>query len=294
MGLFKKKKRTTTETITETIIEHKIIKLTYLQSLAIAGGIGDVKDVAGETEGFTEENVDVKELKRGRADRHLQTFRENVPSWLKFVPGAGGQLARGAEALGSVGKALFGKKVSQSVTASVDDKGWRVVKSWLQPEFDKIRYALGIRELTVAQFRYEKVSEVISKPWASPKDITKVSLIVDQFIPPQFPPSQDYIQFYIKPELPHSDWIRINPIDNRTVYDSTGKIVPRIINFNTERSATARLEDAFVTTEQEVRQMRFRAVLNRPDSIPGSDTPADGYTPILKSYRMLLHPRGGL
>ena len=45
MGLFKKKKRTTTETITETIIEHKIIKLTYLQSLAIAGGIGDVKDV---------------------------------------------------------------------------------------------------------------------------------------------------------------------------------------------------------------------------------------------------------
>ena len=294
MGFLKKRSRRSTETITQTIIEHKIIKLTYLQTLAIVSGLGDTTEIAGETEGFTEENIE-NTHKKGKASQVLQGLRnlqKKLP--LGTLQPLIGPISLIYEGLGSIGKSLFGKKVKQSIKTSVDDKGWRVVKTWLQPEFDKIRYALGIRELTIAQFRYEKVSEVISKPWGSPKDITKVSLIVDQFIPPQFPPGQDYLQFYVKPESPDADWIRINPIDNRTVYDSKGQIVPRIINFNTERSATARLEDAFITTEQEVRQMRFRAVLNRPDSISGSDTPADGYTPILKSYRMLLHPRGGL
>ena len=275
MGFLKKRSRRSTETITQTIIEHKIIKLTYLQTLAIVSGLGDTTEIAGETEGFTAEGIDT-----AAKTAHLASGK------------AGSDRSRRA---GGIGGDTVGKKKKQdSIKTSIDDKGWRVVKTWLQPEFDKIRYALGIRELTIAQFRYEKVSEVISKPWGSPKDITKVSLIVDQFIPPQFPPGQDYLQFYVKPESPDADWIRINPIDNRTVYDSKGKIVPRIINFNTERPATARLEDAFITTKQEVRQMRFRAVLNRPDSISGSDTPADGYTPILKSYRMLIHPRGGL
>ena len=261
MGWGRKKRRRTTQTFVKTIIEHKVIKLSYLQTLSIVGGLGDLKEVAGETEGFQEDKDPVELMPTTRIK--------------------GNWLGRG-------------KKVGIVSKSSIDDKGWRMVKTWLQPEFDKIRYALGIRELTIAQFRYETVSEVISQPWISPKDIVKVSLIVDSFIPPQFPPGKDYLQFYIKPELPNSDWIRINPIDHRTVYDDKGNIVPRIISFNTERPAQARLEDAYVTTDQEVKQMRFRAVLNRPKFIPGTDVPADGFTPILKSYRMLLHPRGGL
>jgi hypothetical protein len=282
LGFFKKKKRTVIEKFHTTVIQHKILKLTYLQTLAVVGGVGDLKTLAGETEGHDEKVIDFE----GKS-------RQGNTSGKYLLGAVGGPIGAILGGLG-LGRGLLGKKVRRSVTGTLEDKGWRVVKTWLQPEFDKIRYALGIRELTVAQFRYEKVSEVISKPWISPKDITKVTLIVDQFIPPQFPPGQGYIQFYIKPELPDAEWIRINPIGNRTVFDETGKIVPRIINFNTERPATARLEDAYITTDSEVKQMRFRAVLNRPDTIAGSDVEADGFSPVLKSYRMLLHPRGGL
>jgi hypothetical protein len=284
MGFFKKKRTTTVENFHTTVVRHKIIKLTYLQTLSVVGGLGDIKELAGETESSTEsvENQDVS------TDNTVDDLADALGVSGVFGTNVFGNIA------GAIGlKELFGKKVTRTVTATVEDQGWRVTKTWLQPEFDKIRYALGIRELNVAQFRYEKVSEVISQPWTSPKDITKVSLIADQFIPAQFPPGQDYIQYYVKPELPNQEWIRINPIGNRTVFDERGSIVPRIVNFNTERPATARLEDAYITTDSEVKQVRFRAVLNRPDTVSGGAN-ADGYTPVLKSYRMLLHPRGGL
>jgi len=284
MGFGKKKKTTTTVTENVTIIQHKIIKFTYLQTLSVVGGIGDIKELAGETEASSEENSP-DQLSDGNLDKLGR---------LGTIGGFLGGGSLGGALGGNAARSLFGKKTTVDSTISIEDSGWRVVKTWLQPEFDKIRYALGIRELTIAQFRYEKVSEVISTPWISPKDITKVTLIVDQFIPPQFPPGQDYIQYYVKPELPDSTWSRINPIGNRTVFDREGNLVPRILNFNTERPATARLEDAFITTKEEVKQVRFRAVLSRPDTIAGSDVEADGFTPILKSYRMLLHPRGGL
>jgi hypothetical protein len=247
--------------------------------LALTSGLGDVKELAGETEARKEETLEGF-TKRG-GDRSARQIG-------KILTVFGGGFG------GSVTKALFGKKTKTTISGTVQDKGWRVVKTWLQPEFDKIRYALGVRELLVAQFRYEKVSEVVSKPWASPKDISKVSLIVDSFIPPQFPPGQDYIQYYVRPELPDAEWVRINPLGHRTVFSEKGSIIPRIVNFNNERPVTARLEEAFVNTDGEVKQVRFRAVLNRPDNVEDTEIEADSYSPILKSYRMILTPRGGL
>jgi len=274
MGFGKKKKKTTVTTESKTVIQHKIIKLTYLQSLAVNGGIGELSDLAGQTEAS-------KEVFNSGTSKD----NDKKTRLLSYIPIIGLQFG-GA-------KSLFGKKIDINTKVTVDDSGWRVVKTWLQPEFDKIRYAIGIRELLVAQFRYEAVSEVVSTPWTSPKDISKVTLIVDEFIPPQFPIGGTFIEYYIKPELPDIEWIRINPVGSRTVFTQGGTIVPRIISFNTERPANARLESSYVETKDEVRQIRFRAVLKRPDSITG-DIPADSYSPILKSYRMLLTPRGGL
>lgn len=279
MGLFKKKKKTTEENFKETIVEHKIVKLTYLQTLAVTGGITNTNELAGETEAVDET------IKNGETSNKLPKFFDDPLTRLrkKFDPLLSGTL-----------NGLFGKKVSREVTQTVKDSGWKIVKSWLQPEFDKIRYAIGIRELTFAQFRYEKVSEIVSQPWSSPKDITKVTLIVDEFIPPQFDPGPAYIEYYIKPELENQEWVRINPIGARTVYNDKGTIVPRIINFNTEKPVNSRIEDAYITTKEQVKSIRFRAVLMRPDTVVDSDTSADSYTPILKSYRLALFPRGGL
>jgi hypothetical protein len=279
MGLFSKKKSTKEENFQETVVEHKIVKLSYLQTLAVTGGITNANELAGETEARNET------IKNGKSSNKLPFFADDPLTRLakKFDP-LGGAVLNG----------LFGKKVSREVTQTVKDSGWKVVKTWLQPEFDKIRYAIGIRELSFAQFRYEKVSEVVSKPWSSPKDISKVTLIVDEFIPPQFEPGPAYIEYYIKPEIENQDWIRINPIGARTIYNDKGNIVPRIINFNTEKPVNSRIEDAYINTKEQIKSIRFRAVLMRPDTVTESDTSADSYTPILKSYRLALFPRGGL
>lgn len=277
MGLFSKTK-TRVDRHKVKIIQHKIVKLSYIQTLAVTGGLVGLKDIAPETDKSTKTSVN--RLKRGG----LSKLGKMLAKDLSFFPG--GPL------IGGLAGALFGKKVTVTTKEKVTSSGWKMVKAWLQPEFDKIRYAIGLRELTVAQFRYEKVSEVVSKPWTTPKEISSVSLIVDEVIPEQFPPGPPYIKYFVRPELKNQDWLQINPLGGRTVYDDNGQVVPRIIHFNSEKPVTARLEDAYISTPEPVKQIRFRAVLTRPDSIDGED--ASGYTPILKSYRMLLTQRGGL
>ena len=49
MGLFSKKKKTKVETKTTTVVESKIVKLSYIETIALDGGLGDIKDLAGET-----------------------------------------------------------------------------------------------------------------------------------------------------------------------------------------------------------------------------------------------------
>lgn len=296
MGNPFKKKSTSVKTYNTTTIQHKIIKFSYLQTLAVTGGLGTINDLAGETEASS---VDTKNASTSK-DAAEEALKKAVSFGGFFTELFGeipvlGEISEFMDKItGGIVSALFGKSVSTEINTKVEDSGWRVTKSWLQPEFDKIRYAMGIRELSIAQFRYEKVSEVVSTSWSSPKEIAKVTLIVDDYIPNQFPSEKNWIEYYVKPEIKNAEWIRINPVGKRTVYDNSGNIVPRIVNFNSERPATARLEEKFISYKESIRSVRFRAILKRPESIESSSVSADSYTPILKSYRMLLFPRGGL
>jgi hypothetical protein len=285
MGLFKKRVSTKEEQINETAISHKIVKLSYLQTLAVTNNLASVNELAGETEGKETEISGPNALRET-----INLFNDPFG------------ISRGLEKIQkkldpltySITKGLFGKSISTEINGKLTDSGWHVVKSFLNPESDKIRYAIGIRELGIAQFTYEQVSELVSKVWISPKAITKVTLIVDEFIPPQFDPGPTYIDYYIKPELEGEEWRRINPLGGRTVFNPDGSIIPRIINFNNEKPINARLEDAYITTKQPVKAVRFRAVLRRPDSIVDSDIDASSFSPRLNSFRMLLFPSGGL
>lgn len=280
MGLFGSKTRTTINTYNSTSIRHKIVKFSYLQTLAVTGGLGSVTDLAGQTEASS---VDTKDSNTSK-DKRVEALSKAV-SFLSFDI---------AGTLGNLVSSLFGRKETKDINTKVEDSGWRVINSWLEPEFDKIRYAMGIRELTVARFRYEVVSEVVSIPWASPKEISKVSLIADEFIPEVFPSETHWIEYYVKPEIKNADWIRINPVGKITAYSEDGKIIPRIVNFNSERPATARLEESFVNLDSPVKEVRLKAILKRPTQIEDAETTADAYSPILKSYRLMMFPRGGL
>ena len=258
-------KKTQVDKSTTKVTLAKIVKFSYLQSLAIEGGLGTSKDLAGETEAINTKNA---------TEFNKYIDRKTFAS----AP------IRGRR-----------KKITTHTAIDLKDSGWSLVKTWNQPQFDVIRYAIGIKELIVTQFTYVPVSEVVSTPWGSPKEISKIVLLVDQFIPSEFPAGGQFIEYYIKPDVQDVEWIRINPLGLPTVFTTEGKIIPRIINFNTERPAKSKLEDSFISTDAPVKTIRFRAVLKRPDTIVGKpDISANAYTPVLKSYRLLITPRGGL
>jgi hypothetical protein len=184
---------------------------------------------------------------------------------------------------------LFGRKETRSVKVVAKESGWSIVKTWAQPEFDIIRYAIGIKDIGVSQFEYANVSEMISKPWASPKEIVKVRLIADQFIPPEYP-TGNYIEYYIQPAINDDKWIRINPVELPTVFPDNNptKPVPRIISFNSERPVSSKEEESYLLTSEPVTSLRLKIIIKRPaDSAPTS-------TPIVRSYRILMTPKGGL
>lgn len=276
MGLLGRKKRST-QVIVEQITGTRIVKLTYRESLIIKGSLNTVGNLAGTTEEeITNENTSFEEKNR------VSKINDKVKNPWAAIPTLGM-----ANLLGAIGNGLFGSKKSVDVNVKTKESGWTIVKTWAQPQFDVIRYAIGIKDLGVSQFLYEPVSEIISKAWSSPKEITKVYMIADQFIPSEFPVG-NYIEYYIKPDIQDFKWIRINPMELPSQYTAEGTIVPRIISFNSERPISARLEESYVTTTKPVTAIKVRIILKRPSTV------ADSYTPILRSYKLIMTPRGGL
>lgn len=283
-GLFKKKRKTETSSSTAEDTINKIVKLSYIQSLALSGGVITAKSLVETSSNSTTSN-----LGDSSARNAIGLLNEKFGSTTTAAIGNNiGSLLGGSlgTTLGSLLTPLFGKKVERSGTLKIEDSGWSLVKTWNQPEFDIIRYAIGIRDLSVASFVYTTISEVVSKSWVSPKEIIKVTLLIDQFIPPNFPPG-NYIEYYIKPDIENTDWVRINSMNSPTQYQEDGTIVPRIITFNSEKPVSARIEESYLTTKEPVKSIRFRAIIKRPDNL-------DSYSPILKSYRLKFNLRNGL
>ena len=189
--------KTTTDVEKKNIVLSKIVKLTYIQTLAMDGGLASVGDIAGETQASSTEDITASENK-SKLDKFIGSVKNIVPiSVGDLFPGSG-------KLFQDIATSLFGKKTTVTKKIDVSESGWTVSKVWNQPQFDIIRYAIGIKDLTVAQFSYEQTSEIISIPWRSPKEVTKVYLSVDQFVPTIFPPG-NYIEYYVKPNIDDAD-----------------------------------------------------------------------------------------
>lgn len=290
MGLFSKKK-TTTETRVDKITATKIVKLSYIQSILINGKTAKPEEFAGIS-GPAEKVISSNTTnERNTAAKQDTTVRENLSRRLddftsKVLNTAYNSVLFGVPAIVS---SLFGSKKTITATVRSRESGWSIVKTWAQPQFDIIRYALGIKDIGVSQFEYANVSEMVSKPWSSPKEIVKVRLIADQFVPPEYP-AGSYIEYYIQPSIKDDKWIRINPVELPTVFPDNNptKPVPRIISFNSERPISSREEESYISTSEPVTSLRLKIIIKRPaNSAPTS-------TPIVRSYRMLMTPKGGL
>jgi len=252
-----KKKKSSTTTYETTTTKTVVVKLSYLQTLAISEGLA-----------YTQQLETASSVGPGSAsskDKQESPLPDLLDPFDVLAP--------------------FGSKKKTSVSTEEENTGQKIKDQWLQPEFDRIRYTIGIRELTASSYQFAEQSEFISVPFLSPKEIVKVNVIVDEYIPPQFDQNQQWIDYYIKPEG-LDEWIRINPLNSPTKFNIEGEIIPKIISFNLPKPTTAQLEDKYQTTESPVKQMRFRAVIKRP-----SGGNFDSMTPLVKSYRLVMTPR---
>ena len=199
-----------------------------------------------------------------------------------------GKLISKIPIVGKIFKGLFGVKTK----VWSEETGWKAEKTWFQPQFDLARYAVGIREILVGRYLYAETSEYVSKPLYSPKEISKVLLIADDIIPSTFPPGRDYIKYYIQPDIPNYDqWHRINPQGRAPSFDDSGETVPKIINFNVKSPDANVFDNKYIFTEEPPKGIRVKIVISRPIS---DDPNIIGATPLVKSYRLLIYPKGGL
>jgi hypothetical protein len=251
------KKKSSTSTSSDVTVETKIVKLSYMQTLAINAQLDDTS--ALESEG---------------SEGSLGGSSSGSNSWWML----------GVPVVGALG-ALFTGKKKTSVNVKGESSGDKILEQWMHPYFDRIRYAVGIKDITASAYTFADTSEFVSTPFGSPKEIIKIYCVIDEYIPPKFDQSLDWIDYYIKAEGT-DNWVRLNSFTAPTKFDETGEIVPKIINFNIPKPPNAPIEDKFQTTETPVKQVRFKAVIKRP--INSAD---ESSTPLLKSYRLVLTPK---
>ena len=173
-----------------------------------------------------------------------------------------------------------------------------ITKQWTETMYDKTRFAIGIRDIGIYSYSFATTSELISKPYHSPKPISKVSITVDEYIPKMFYTSSgndgtenSWIKYYISVDNAVS-WSRISPTNHtRTLSEGGVYDLPEVINVNSDISSDERDNPlSYIDTSESVFTVRFKAVFTRPENIVDSES----YSPLLSSYAIKIYPHGGL
>jgi len=229
----------------------RLVRLSYLQTVAVTDDSTALGKLAGTTEG-----------------RSTSSFASD--------PGSPGFLGIGSEG-------------PSSSSTSFTDSGWSISRTWLETMWDRVRWAIGIKEIGIFSYSYAETSEFVSVPFLVPTTVAKVALKVDELVPTAFPNTQRWIQYFVSGD-DGQNWYQINPLDQPSLFNGNDfRPVPRIINFNPDFAKEDDDENKFVRTTNPVKSVRFKAVFLRPGGNSNNLL-----SPILKSYRMLIYPSGGL
>lgn len=240
----------TSTTKTRVKVLSREVKLTYLQSQQVRVGLRDAGEIAGEGGGV-------------------------------------GTVNSGTSKPGSPGFLGIGGSAPSSFSSQASDTGWIISRTWDETSFNVIRYGIGIRDIGVFNYQFASVSELVTRPWKSPKPIYKVQLETVEQIPSIYPVGPEYIEYYVSHN--GNEWHRLIPLSHPTKVDSEGNILPKTLTFNPDVGGEAPELVKFVTTDEPVLQVRLRIILKA-----AAVDNADRYSPILKSYRLKIYPLGGL
>lgn len=230
----------------------RLVRLSYLQTVAVSDDSTAIGKLAGTTEG-----------------RNTSNFASD--------PGSPGFLGIGSEG-------------PSSSSTTFSDSGWSISRTWLETMWDRIRWAIGVKEIGIYAYRYAETSEFVSVPYLVPTSVEKVSIRVDELVPTSFPNSQRWIQYFVSGDN-GQNWYQINPLDRPSLFSgSEFRPVPRIINFlDPSLIREDDDENKYIGVTNPVKSVRLKVVFIRPGG-----TTNELLSPILKSYRLLIYPTGGL
>ena len=266
----------------------RVVKLNYLQTIAIYSNNSTVDDFSPESAAGSH-SAGVSGSSTGGAGIGGSLLASAVAGGGSVAIAALAPIAIPVAIIAGVLSALFGSKTSIKTTTTHDDSGWSIAKQWLEVNYDKVRYAIGVRELSVFNYRFSPTSELVSKRFSTPKEIIKAQLEVVEEIPAEFSPEQRYIEYYIS--FNDGDWHRINPTGHPTLYSNEGNVVPEILTVNFETSGPGGSTTIkAITTELPAKQVRLKAVMKNDPSLANPEY----YTPVLKKYRVKLVPKTSL
>lgn len=181
-----------------------------------------------------------------------------------------------------VGVFGFGTKIQKSQKWS----GWSVKDWWWEPQFDRARYAIGIRDLNVFSYRYSREASFASTLYRVPRPINKVVLHTHQIIPQQLL-DEDGAEDWIRYEVSFDDqtWHQIAPVSSAAV-DNKRQIIPQILNINSDIPEDLQNpRESYLSVPGSVQQVRLRVSFKRADD--------DRISPVLKSYRLMIETTQG-
>ena len=188
--------------------------------------------------------------------------------------------------------ALFGSSTKTSVSAGPQT----MTKQWKVTQYDKTRFAIGIRDIEMYAYQFATQSMLTSLPFVSPKPVEAVSLNVTETIPSAFLSSSfqgdrySWIKYFISVDN-GTTWSQINPMSHGDYVLPDGSLVPQVINVNSSVAVSDRVNPlAYIDTPSPAYTVRFRAVLTRPTTLEN----ANSYTPSLSNYSLQIYPVGGL
>lgn len=122
------------------------------------------------------------------------------------------------------------------------------------PAGERLRYAIGIRDIDIHSFGYQPIGEVVSNPFESTREIRKVLLDTNQN--PSEQSELANIEYYVSPNNGAS-WHRLQP---REFNGATGvNAVPEVLNFNTG-------DPDQIITPVPVNAIRLKAIFKRDDT----------------------------
>lgn len=146
-----------------------------------------------------------------------------------------------------------------------------------------LRYQVGLREITLANYRFDTTSTYISKAFTAKGVISDLTLDADIYIPAEFP-AGDWVKFYFSIDDGQS-WNRIYP------QQAVGTSLIKRYAINQNLPMEGREPGVgYLDTEENVRSVRLKVVTDRPGI--ESLAEADYYTPLVLEYNLRATVRG--